>query len=168
MYTISKLSAPSQEFVAFLANGERPKSFAVSLAIAKVLANDAALPTSMLDDVQAYFRTMVQIDLTTKLSALNEYAILDTETILTYACKFFALRYSVLFPSKQIFCLKAETALEDFLGLSAMLDPACVFALKENFMLVTKVHNGVMTFLFNNSSVSNVRYQITQETCVFN
>lgn len=28
-------------------------------------------------------------------------------------------------------------------------------------------HNGVMTFLFNNSSVSNVRYQITQETCVY-
>jgi hypothetical protein len=28
-------------------------------------------------------------------------------------------------------------------------------------------HNGVMTFLFNNSSVSNVRYQVTQETCVY-
>lgn len=28
-------------------------------------------------------------------------------------------------------------------------------------------HNGVMTFLFNASSVSNVRYQITQETCVY-
>lgn len=28
-------------------------------------------------------------------------------------------------------------------------------------------HNGVMTFLFNGSSVSNVRYQITQETCVY-
>lgn len=26
-------------------------------------------------------------------------------------------------------------------------------------------HNGVMTFLFNDSTVSNVRYQITQETC---
>ncbi|MBI3151410.1 MAG: hypothetical protein HYZ21_04715 [Chloroflexi bacterium] len=28
-------------------------------------------------------------------------------------------------------------------------------------------HNGVMTFLFNGSSVSNVRYQVTQETCVY-
>jgi hypothetical protein len=28
-------------------------------------------------------------------------------------------------------------------------------------------HNGVMTFLFNGVSVSNVRYQITQETCVY-
>lgn len=28
-------------------------------------------------------------------------------------------------------------------------------------------HNGVMTFLFNNSGVSKVRYQITQETCVY-
>ncbi|MDP2777215.1 MAG: hypothetical protein Q8O48_06210, partial [Anaerolineales bacterium] len=28
-------------------------------------------------------------------------------------------------------------------------------------------HNGVMTFLFNATSVSNVRYQITQETCVY-
>lgn len=28
-------------------------------------------------------------------------------------------------------------------------------------------HNGVMTFLFNNSGVSNTRYQITQETCVY-
>ena len=28
-------------------------------------------------------------------------------------------------------------------------------------------HNGVMTFLFNGTSVSQVRYQITQETCLF-
>jgi hypothetical protein len=28
-------------------------------------------------------------------------------------------------------------------------------------------HNGVMTFLFNNSGVSKVRYQITQETCFY-
>ncbi|MBK9209685.1 MAG: hypothetical protein IPL71_15830 [Anaerolineales bacterium] len=28
-------------------------------------------------------------------------------------------------------------------------------------------HNGVMTFLFNGTSVSNVRYQITQETCAY-
>ncbi len=28
-------------------------------------------------------------------------------------------------------------------------------------------HNGVMTFLFNGSAVSNVRYQITQETCAY-
>ncbi len=28
-------------------------------------------------------------------------------------------------------------------------------------------HNGVLTFLFNNTAVSNVRYQITQETCVY-
>ena len=28
-------------------------------------------------------------------------------------------------------------------------------------------HNGVMTFLFNNSGVSKIRYQITQETCVY-
>lgn len=28
-------------------------------------------------------------------------------------------------------------------------------------------HNGVMTFLFNNSGISKVRYQITQETCLY-
>lgn len=28
-------------------------------------------------------------------------------------------------------------------------------------------HNGVMTFLFNNSGISKVRYQITQETCAY-
>jgi hypothetical protein len=28
-------------------------------------------------------------------------------------------------------------------------------------------HNGVMTFLFNNSGISKIRYQITQETCVY-
>jgi hypothetical protein len=39
------------------------------------------------------------------------------------------------------------------------------------FALVQKnancTHNGVMTFLFNGSDVSNVRYQITQETCLY-
>ncbi|WP_457255156.1 hypothetical protein [Pedococcus sp. P5_B7] len=29
------------------------------------------------------------------------------------------------------------------------------------------VHNGVLTFLFNASSISNVRYQVTQETCAY-
>ena len=29
------------------------------------------------------------------------------------------------------------------------------------------IHNGVMTFLFNGTNVSNVRYQITQETCLY-
>jgi len=28
-------------------------------------------------------------------------------------------------------------------------------------------HNGVMTFLFNSNSISKVRYQVTQETCVY-
>ena len=28
-------------------------------------------------------------------------------------------------------------------------------------------HNGVLTFLYNGSSVSNVRYQVTQETCLY-
>ena len=28
-------------------------------------------------------------------------------------------------------------------------------------------HNGVMTFLFNNSGISKVRYQVTQETCAY-
>ncbi len=28
-------------------------------------------------------------------------------------------------------------------------------------------HNGVMTFLFNSSGISKVRYQVTQETCVY-
>ncbi|MBI5932962.1 MAG: serine hydrolase [Chloroflexi bacterium] len=29
------------------------------------------------------------------------------------------------------------------------------------------VHNGLMTFLFNDTSVSNVRFQVTQETCMY-
>jgi len=29
------------------------------------------------------------------------------------------------------------------------------------------VHNGVMTFLFNDTIISNIRYQITQETCMY-
>ena len=29
------------------------------------------------------------------------------------------------------------------------------------------VHNGVMTFLFNDTTISNVRYQVTQETCMY-
>jgi hypothetical protein len=29
------------------------------------------------------------------------------------------------------------------------------------------VHNGVMAFLFNDTTISNVRYQITQETCIY-
>lgn len=39
------------------------------------------------------------------------------------------------------------------------------FALVERNQNCT--HNGVMTFLFNGTSVSNVLYQITQETCVY-
>ena len=146
MFTASKLSVGSQDFINFLSNGERPSLPVTSLAIAKVLANFAAMPSGEVEDPMLFFKTSSLIDIQSKLSILNELVMIDFNTVLEYTYKFFAIRYFALYPKKQLFCLRPESATEDLLGASHVLEGKVFEIVKENPLLLTKIHNGIVNF----------------------
>lgn len=146
MYAISKLSTDSQRFVNFLASGDRSRSLLTSIAIGKALAKTVSLPTAEVDNLEQFYKSVVLIDLQTKLSTLNELAVVDVNTALDYTYRFYAVRYYSAFPKRTVFCPRNETALADFMGLSLALDPKATETISAQPMELTNLHNGFVQF----------------------
>lgn len=147
MYQLSNLCNDAQRFVSYLAYGDRTRSLLTSLAIGKTLANTANLPSAPIEDIESFYKASIQIPLRTRLSALNELVVIDCDTVLDYARRFYLVRYHTAFPSRKVYCMVPETALEDFMGLTLALAPEAVQAIKANPVELTKLHNS-LTDLF--------------------
>lgn len=146
MYSITCLKPETQEFLNYLTIGQRPRSLIASIAIAKALSNTLAVPSGQVDNLEMYFRTTCLIDVQAKLSNLNELVLVDAVNIIEYVKKFYMARYLTLNPPRTVCCLKSDTAVEDFLGLSVALDFASLEVVKEAPLEATKIHNGAVYF----------------------
>ena len=147
MYQLSNLCADAQRFVSYLAYGDRTRSLLTSIAIAKTLSNVANLPSSPVEDIEAFYKANVLIPLRAKLSALNELVVVNCDVILDYARRFYMVRYCNAFPSRKVYCMNSDTALEDFMGLTIALDAGAIEAIRANPVELTKLHNS-LTDLF--------------------
>ncbi len=152
MYQLSNLCNDAQRFVSYLAYGDRTRSLLTSLAIAKTLSNTASLPSTPVEEIESFYKANVLIPLRTKLSALNELVVVDCETILDYAQRFYKVRYHCAFPSRKVYCINSDTAVEDFMGLTLVMDSKAIEALRSNPIELTKLHNS-LTDLFEELEV---------------
>ena len=122
MFSITKLSPSSQTFVTELNSTMQTRTRAVSLAVAKVMADNAALPSSAVDDIVAFYRTHCQIDIEMKVNEINELMALDTKQVIEYCLKLYTLRYYFMAPPAIVYSFNKETAVEDFFGISRCID----------------------------------------------
>lgn len=147
MSAITRLDKDGQAIIVNLSNGGKSRSLLVSIAIGKAIASSLSMPSSGVADVEQLYKTMHLINVQNTLSEINEMVVLDTDAILSYVSKFFAVRYAMLSPSMTVFCMNSETALEDFMGISQVMDQATIAAIREKPVELTAVHNGIVKLL---------------------
>lgn len=146
MYTISKLCPDTQQFLNYLSSGERTRARLTSIAIGKALSITMSLPSAPVENIQQFYKASVLIELNTKLSCLNELAVIDFETALDYAYRFYVVRYYAAYPKRTVFCNSKDTVLQDFLGASIALDQASAELLTTSPVELSKLHNGLVLF----------------------
>lgn len=129
-FAISKLGKSSQEFVSTMTRNAKSRSLTASLALARVLANQLPLPSSPVDNIQQYYQVQCRIGVEGKLGTINELMLVDFKLVLEMVEKFFRLRYNMAHPPVTVFTFKAETAVEDFFGISRDFDQATLEAIK--------------------------------------
>lgn len=151
MFSITKLSTDSQQFVSELSTSMKSRSKEASLAIARVLSDKALMPSSPVEDIVTFYRTNCQLDMEAKVSEINELMVIDTKQVLDYCQKFFMLRYSFMAPKDAIFAFNSETAVEDFFGISRQFDRETIDCLK-------KCPQDMMRYITRFSSIHNELY----------
>lgn len=132
MYAITKLSANSQAFVAQMSSLNLSRSNTVSLALAKALTFCVQLPSTEVTDIEAFFRTQIQLGIEAKIAAINELIVLDVKSVQDYALKFYKMRYQAAHPTCHVFSFNKETAIEDFFGITRVFDSLTLNVIKEN------------------------------------
>jgi hypothetical protein len=137
MFAITKLTAASQAFLAEMAATNGSRSAASSIALAKALTFCVNLPSSPIEDIDAFYRSQIEFDLQTKISTINEIMLLDVKTVQDYCMKFYMLRYQTAHPGCRVFCFNTETAVEDFFGITRCFDSATLTLVKENAAILT-------------------------------
>lgn len=143
MYLLSNLSPESQSAINYLSSGIRSRSLLTSVSIAYAIASHIPLPSTPVEDINEEYRFTNVIGVKQTLSQLNEMVILDTATILDYVERFYKLRYSVLYPTFEIYCNNPDTVIQDFLGAGSVLDPVALEAIKQGPIEVTKIYNSI-------------------------
>jgi hypothetical protein len=132
MFSITKLDSTSQGFISELSSSNASRNYVSSLCLAKALTHCSLLPTTPVDDVNAFYRTHVQVEIERKVNGINELLVLDTATVIDLSMKFYMLRYTTAHPKCHVFTFNKDTALEDFFGISRIFDAVTIKTIKEN------------------------------------
>lgn len=142
MYNILNFTKESQEFLNFIATSNRATSASISVAAAKALSGCISLPTSNVVDLDAHIRNNVNIPLQSKLSKLNEIALIDVKTIIDLAENFYKARYYAAFPPRTIYVRSKETALMDFFNIGMSVSIEVSETIQNASLEMSKLHNG--------------------------
>jgi hypothetical protein len=130
LFSITKLSKQSQDFVSTMTQGGKSRAMQTSLALAKVLSTNLQLPSAPVEDITQYFRTQCQIDVESTLNVINEIMLVDAKTTADLVRKFYSLRYCTAHPSCHVFAFAKDSAVEDFFGISREFDKASIETIK--------------------------------------
>lgn len=137
MFAITKLGPQSQGFITELSSLNASRSMASTLALARALTLCSNLPATPVEDVDAFFRTHVQLDLETTLSTINELTVVDIKSVLDYALKFYKARYNSAHPSCFVYTFTCETAIEDFFNISRTIDAAALKVIRDEAPVIS-------------------------------
>lgn len=131
-----RLSNTAQADYNALSQGGKTRTQIMSLVVAKLLADRASLPSGPVEDIRAYYNNMVETNIKTALSKLQEVLLFDVPTIEDRAYKFYCLRYAAANPPRDLYCTNPEAAVADFFGLSLQVSPADLETISQNYVAV--------------------------------
>lgn len=145
MYTITKLTKPSQDFVTQLINSGNSRQRLVSFAIAKAIADSLPMTAEAQNDPRQTFRLTLEIGVTTTLSKLNELVIVDSAAIIEYVRNLYIWRYRVAFDPMMVITTDANKAIAEFFSISSHIDQTTLEDLVNNSGLAMQTYNKMRT-----------------------
>ena len=146
MFLFTRLDKEAQRFVSSLPSMGNSRGIGVSVAIAKVLSNQAPLPSAKVDDPAAFYNQNAAIEANSKACDLNELMIVDVDKIRELTKQFYCLRYHTLFP-KEIIAISEDTPVEDFFGITRELGNEVLESIKKDRVLIMQVQMNVTSIL---------------------
>lgn len=138
MYAITKLSSKSQTLISEITAGNKSRALPVSIALARLIANKLALPTSEVECIDNFFNTQHSVVVQARLSILNDIILLDLTTVLDLIKRFYAFRYLQISSPKHVL-LKPDSAVLDFFRITRSFDIATLEAIQNNATLITEL-----------------------------
>jgi len=141
MYTITKLTKPSQDFVTQLINSGSSRQRLVSFSIAKAIADSLPMTAEAQNDPRQTFRLTLEIGVTTILSKLNELVIVDTAAIIEYVRNLYIWRYRVAFDPMMVIVTDSSKAVAEFFSVSSHIDQTTLDDLANNSNLAMSTYN---------------------------
>lgn len=136
MFAITRLSKNSQDFLATINQGNKSRSPAASVALARILTASICLPSAPVEDPVNYYRVQCQLEIEQIVNQLNELIVLDRATIADFCMKFYQYRYASVHPANHVFAFNKGTAIEDFFSISRSFDQATLNIIRDDPMAI--------------------------------
>lgn len=141
MYFISKLSKDSQNFILALTQNNSSRSHAASISLGRAISSLFSIPAEPVDNIVLYYKQQNELETANIVSAINELIVLDVDTTLDYAVKFYQYRYNAAHPSSFVLALKPDTAVVDFFAITKVFDSSMIKLVEEEHLRVTDMTN---------------------------
>jgi hypothetical protein len=144
---IAKLKQQSMAFVNEMSANNKARSVQSSIALAKVLSKDMSIPSAPVDDIQHFFLMQSGVNLRQLLADINEVILIDYKLVEELTSKFYSYRYYAAHPSNHVLCFCADTAVEDFFGITRCVSKDILEALKVSPVEMTRFVNGYINLV---------------------
>lgn len=147
MFNYSKLTPKAREFVVGLGSMGRSRTVATSIALARALVWNRALPSSPVESPVLFYRTQISPQVTDMICMINEMAMVDVTAVQDFAESFWMTRYNTAHPKPNVLALDKERAVEDFFGLSRTVSPETITLIKQYNTELTILINGFVELI---------------------
>jgi hypothetical protein len=138
---MSIIDPNSIAFVNRLASNAQGRTPLTSIAIAKAISAILPLPSSPVEVIESYYRTVCSMTAIQLVSKINELVLVDASAITTYIGRFYTARYYAAHPPALLCCLNPNTVIQDFFSLQMGIDEAMLEIIKANPIKLTQYHN---------------------------
>jgi hypothetical protein len=118
-----------------------------SVALAHVLAHNLSLPQQQTEDIRGEYRMQHFIDVSAKVSAINELLPHNTKQTLEDVIAFYSMRYSAVFPAKIPLVFTADNAVNAFFGIKTNISDEILDTIQKNAERLTMVISNLALLL---------------------
>lgn len=155
MSLIYQLSNVSREFCREANIRSAGNLTPISIAVARVVAWKALLPTTEVVDFDSYYRSQVERLINEAVSLLNEDMVqINYRQTMEFAKMFYAARYNMLYGSP-ITLPSGDISLVQFFGISDVINPELLKLLNEESKTVGRLINGLRLVLREIAELKN-------------
>lgn len=143
----NKLCTSSMSFTTWLTNSGIGRNKLTSLCIGKAIADNMQMSSSMVTDIESFYRTTLKLDIMRLVSTINELTLVDTEAVLNYVASFYTWRYRAAYSPRVIICSSQDTAIEDFFGINISIDAASLAEIRKDPATAMRVYNSAIVMI---------------------